>query len=192
MSNLVVGEKYDVITKDEKVLSGLSSEEIADQLRSGNIDENAQVSIHGSSRVSQLNRLVPEAVRLANQKTNPKADEPISTLSIMLTTEPIPQGFKIIDRKEIITAECAFGMNIFRDFFAGVRDFFGGRSSATQAVLRDSRRKVLEELRKEASHVGANAVIGVSLAYNEFSGQNKSMLFVVATGTAVTLEKVND
>jgi len=89
---------------------------------------------------------------------------------------------------EIVTAECVFGMNIFRDFFAGVTDIFGGRSGATQNVLRDARRTVLTELRREALIVGADAVIGVDLDYSEFSGKMKSMLFLVASGTAVKLK----
>jgi len=48
----------------------------------------------------------------------------------------------------------------------------------------------LTELKKEALNVGANAVIAVDLDYSEFSGQNKSMLFLVASGTAVKVEKI--
>ncbi len=80
-------------------------------------------------------------------------------------------------------------MNIFKDFFAGVRDIFGGRSAATQGVLRDARKVVLTELRREAYSVGANAVVGVDLDYSEFSGGGKSMLFLVASGTAVQLKR---
>jgi uncharacterized protein YbjQ (UPF0145 family) len=108
---------------------------------------------------------------------------------IILTTETSMQGYKIVDRLEIITAECVFGMNMFRDYFAGIRDIFGGRSKASQKVLRDSRRVCLTELRREALISGANAVIGVDLDYNEISGDDKSMLFLVASGTAVTIEK---
>jgi len=43
-------------------------------------------------------------------------------------------------------------------------------------------------LRREALIVGANAVIGVDLDYSEISGDGKSMLFVVVSGTAVTIE----
>jgi len=103
---------------------------------------------------------------------------------IILTTEMAP-NIEIEQRIEIITAECAFGMNIFKDIFAGVRDIVGGRSKAAQDVLRDARKMVLNELRKEAYAVGANAVVAVDLDYNEFSGGGKSMLFVVASGTAV-------
>lgn len=107
---------------------------------------------------------------------------------IVLTTETAPVGLKVVERLEIITAECVFGMNLFRDMFANVRDVFGGRSSATQKVLRDSRRVCLTELRREALIAGANAVIAVDLDYSEISGDSKSMLLVVASGTACRIE----
>jgi uncharacterized protein YbjQ (UPF0145 family) len=108
---------------------------------------------------------------------------------VLLTTEMF-LSLPIKKRLEIVSAEAVFGMNLFRDFFAGLTDVFGGRSQATQKVLRDSRRTVLYELKKEALQVGGNAVIGVDLKYSEFSGQGKSMLFVVATGTAVVIENL--
>lgn len=97
--------------------------------------------------------------------------------------------YDIVREIDVITAECAFGINLFRDFFASVRDVFGGRSIATQKVLRDARKTCLLELRKEALEVGADGVIGVALDYQEFSGAGKSMLFLVASGTAVALKK---
>jgi uncharacterized protein YbjQ (UPF0145 family) len=109
--------------------------------------------------------------------------------NIILTTENNPQDLLVEERIEIITAECVFGMNLFRDFFAGIRDVFGGRSGASQKVLRDARKACLSELKIEAHLLGANAVIGVALSYSEFSGQGKSMLFLVASGTAVKLKK---
>jgi uncharacterized protein YbjQ (UPF0145 family) len=81
-------------------------------------------------------------------------------------------------------------MNMFRDFFASVSDFWGGRSKATQKVLRNVRNTCLYELRREAALMGANAVIGVNLDYREFSGKGKSMLFLVASGTAVKAAKI--
>ncbi len=108
---------------------------------------------------------------------------------ILLTTESNPADIVIKDRIEIITSECVFGMNLFRDFFASVTDIFGGRSSSTQKVLRDARKKVLDELKNEAVDVGANAVIAVHLEYSQMSGKGTSLLFVVATGTAVVIDK---
>jgi len=109
--------------------------------------------------------------------------------NIILTTENSPQDLHVEERLEIITAECVYGMNLFRDFFADVRNIFGGRSRASQKVLKDARRKCLSELKNEAEALGADAVIGVALDYNEFSGGNNAMLFLVASGTAVRLKK---
>lgn len=107
--------------------------------------------------------------------------------AIMLTTETAP-NINITKRIEVITAECAFGMNIFKDLFAAVRDIVGGRSEAVQKTLRDSRKTVLYELKKEAYSVGANAVVGIDLDYMEMSSGG-SMLLVVASGTAVIVEE---
>jgi len=109
---------------------------------------------------------------------------------IILTTETCPVDMPIKKRLEIITAECVYGINLFRDFFMNVRDIFGGRSKASQKVLRDARKTCLFELKREALMVGANAVVGVRLDYNEISGGGKSsLLFLVASGTAVKLEE---
>ena len=108
---------------------------------------------------------------------------------LIVTTEPMMDEYRVTQRLEVITAECVFGMNMFRDYFAGIRDIFGGRSKASQKVLRDSRKVCLTELRREALIAGANAVIGVDLDYNEISGDGKSMLFLVASGTAVSVAK---
>ena len=106
--------------------------------------------------------------------------------AVLLTTETAPE-LKIINRLEIVTAECAFGMNIFKDLFAGVRDVVGGRSAAVQNTMRDSRRVALSELKREAYEIGANAVIGVDLDYMELSS-GASMVLLVASGTAVVIE----
>ena len=98
--------------------------------------------------------------------------------AIMLTTETAP-NLNITKRIEVVTAECAFGMNIFKDLFAGVRDIVGGRSEAVQKTMRDSRRTALYELKKEAYEVGANAVVGVDLDYVELSASGFS--FAIAS-----------
>ncbi len=108
---------------------------------------------------------------------------------IVLTTALTVPGVKVTEVVEVISAECVYGMNIFRDVFAGFRDFFGGRSAATQNVLRDARRTALGELRREALILGADAVIAVDLDYQELSGgQKNGMLMLVASGTAVLVD----
>ena len=107
------------------------------------------------------------------------------TYDVKLTTTPTYPNLEIEEVKGVITSECVFGMNVFRDFFAGMSDFFGGRSEASQKVLRDARETCLNELKKEAYELGADGVIGIDLDYSEISGKGKGMLFLVASGTAV-------
>jgi len=120
----------------------------------------------------------------------PDADRVWAAARLPATTTPMVPGFTITQAIDVVSAECAYGMNIVRDLFAGVTDVVGGRSAATQTVLRDARRTVMAELRAEAFALHADAVVGVRLDFNEFSGGGKSMLFVVATGTAVRLAPI--
>jgi uncharacterized protein YbjQ (UPF0145 family) len=109
--------------------------------------------------------------------------------AVKLTTTPTYPNLDIEEVKGVITAECVFGMNIFKDFFAGMTDFFGGRSDTSQKVLRDARETCLNELKKEAYELGADGVIGIDLDYSEISGKGKGMLFLVASGTAVKFKE---
>lgn len=104
--------------------------------------------------------------------------------ALATTTHELP-GYRVVRTVDVVSAECAFGMGLFADFFTSLSDTFGGRSGTTQSSLRRARELVMRELRAEAVRAGGNAVIGVDLDYSEFSGQGKLMLFAVATGTAV-------
>ena len=109
---------------------------------------------------------------------------------IKLTTAYAIAGREVDTEIDVISADCAYGMNMVKDFFAGIRDIVGGRSNSVHSVLRDARRTVLAELREEAAAMGADAVIGVDFDYHELSGGGKNgMLMVVATGTAVRLRR---
>ncbi len=107
-------------------------------------------------------------------------------LAKMVLTTETSSDLVVTERLGIVSAECAFGMNVFKDLFAGVRDVVGGRSDAIQKTLRDSRDVVLQELRVEAYELGADAVIAVSFEYVELSAAG-NMVLLVATGTAVKL-----
>jgi len=84
----------------------------------------------------------------------------------------------------IVTGETIIGANIFKDFFAGIRDIVGGRSGSYEKVLREAKDIALKEMQEEAAKLGAKAVIGVDLDY-ETVGPNGGMLMVTASGTAV-------
>lgn len=130
------------------------------------------------------------AIRIVQRSNENSADRIERARNMVITTAPVIEGYRVIETIEIVSAECAYGMNIFKDFFSSVRDIVGGRSNAIQNVLRDARRQCLADLKKEALDAGANAVIAVDLDYSEVSGGGSSMLFLVASGTAVKIEKI--
>lgn len=105
---------------------------------------------------------------------------------IVSTTDSI-EGKRIVAYHGIVSGESIFGANVFRDFFAGIRDLVGGRSGSYEKVLSEGKNTAIEDMTTRAEALGANAVIGCDLDY-EAIGQNSSMLMVVASGTAVTVE----
>lgn len=105
---------------------------------------------------------------------------------LVITTNTV-EGKKITRYIGIVSGEAILGANIFRDFFAGIRDIVGGRSAAYEEELRKAKDIALAEMTRQAQMAGGNAVIGVDLDY-ETIGSNGSMLMVSASGTAVVLE----
>lgn len=106
---------------------------------------------------------------------------------MIVTTTPYIEGKKIVKYCGLATGEAILGANIFRDFFAGIRDIVGGRSAAYEEELRKAQEIALDEMKQRATIFGGNAVVGVDLDY-ETIGQ--SMLMVAASGTAVVIEDV--
>ncbi|MCI5074690.1 heavy metal-binding domain-containing protein [Oricola sp.] len=106
---------------------------------------------------------------------------------IVSTTNTI-EGRRIVDYRGVVTGEAILGANIFRDFFAGIRDIVGGRSGAYEKSLREAREIALREMQEEALRLGGNAVIGIDLDYENITAGSGSMLMVSASGTAVVVE----
>lgn len=102
-----------------------------------------------------------------------------------VTTTNSIEGSKITAYLGVVTGEAILGANIFRDFFAGVRDIVGGRSKAYEEVLREARDAALREMEGEAQKRGANAIVGVDIDYSTVGQGN--MLMVSCSGTAVTV-----
>jgi len=105
---------------------------------------------------------------------------------LVLTTNTI-EGKRITKYLGIVSGEAILGANIFKDFFAGIRDIVGGRSAAYERELRQAKDIALAEMSEQAKGLGGNAVIAVDLDY-ETIGSNGSMLMVSASGTAVVVE----
>ena len=108
---------------------------------------------------------------------------------MLITTTPTIEGKRITTYYGIVSGETIIGANVFRDFFASIRDIVGGRSGSYEEVLREAKDAALKEMSERAEAMGANAIVGVDLDY-ETVGSNSSMLMVTASGTAVKIETI--
>lgn len=104
---------------------------------------------------------------------------------MLITTTNTLQNKNIKRYLGVVTGEAILGANIFKDFFAGIRDIVGGRSAAYEKELRRAKEIAMTEMQQEAKRLGANAVIGIDLDYETIGN---SMLMVSASGTAVEVE----
>jgi len=106
---------------------------------------------------------------------------------MIITTTSVLPGEHISQYLGIVTGEAIMGANVFRDFFAGIRDIVGGRSGAYEKELNKAREIALNEMETQAARLGANAVLGVDLDYETIGTGNGSMLMVTTSGTAVVV-----
>ena len=89
-------------------------------------------------------------------------------------------------RLEIISAEAAINMRGLRDFLVGTLAAGEAKSLAPLAELQNAKRSVLDALREKARELGADAVVRITIRYDQL-GAGINMLLVAATGTAVRL-----
>ncbi len=106
--------------------------------------------------------------------------------SIVLTTEMSIK--EDIERIELISSECVYGLNIVKDFFSGIRDIVGGNVKSLEKSLKDAKNKILHDFKEQAFSLAGDAVIAVKIehTYNNAGGSIMSMF---ATGTVIKFLK---
>ena len=107
---------------------------------------------------------------------------------MILTSSNTLENKKIVDYKGLVTGESLIGANIYKDLFSGVRDVVGGRTSAYEEELNKARTLALESMEEKAKNLGANAVVGLKLSYDNLGGTMGNTILVTAYGTAVKCE----
>lgn len=103
---------------------------------------------------------------------------------MIVTTTDSVEGRQIAAYLGVVSGETVYGANVFRDFFASIRDVIGGRAGGYERVLKDGKNVAVEDMIEEARALGADAIVGVDMDYENIG---QSMLMVSANGTAVKL-----
>jgi len=108
----------------------------------------------------------------------------------MLSTTSVLEGRRVVNYLGLVIGEAILGANIFKDFFASIRDIVGGRAGAYEQELRQAKQIAMQEMIDQAMQLGANAIIGIDLDYETLGQQNGgNMLMVSVSGTAVLIEE---
>lgn len=102
---------------------------------------------------------------------------------LIVTTDSI-DGRQVSQYLGIVSGDAIVGANMFRDFFASVRDVVGGRAGGYEKALRGAKNSAIEDMIEQAREMGADAVLAVDLDYETVGD---TMLMVSANGTAVKL-----
>ena len=106
---------------------------------------------------------------------------------MIVTTTAHIEGREIASYLDIVSAESVHGINVVRDLFAGMRDFFGGRSQTLERALKEARIQATNEIKERARQCNADAVVGGDFEISMPAGRG-GMVVVFATGTAVRLK----
>ena len=146
---------------------------------------NRNVQVNLKFKNAPVNSVLNEITRQANlyfKREN-------NTIAVSLgnagnASVPVTQDRKVTGIITDERGETIIGANVFKDFFAGIRDIVGGRAGSYESVLREAKETALKEMSDHAARMGANAVIAVDLDYETVGGSG-SMLMVTAAGTAV-------
>lgn len=111
---------------------------------------------------------------------------------MIITTTHSIQNHDIVKYLGVINANQVLGVNFFSDAIAGISDVFGGNSGTYRRNLDSLYEQVIALLKQKATSIGANAIIGIQIDFDEISGKGKSMFMITAVGTAVVVSETSN
>lgn len=105
---------------------------------------------------------------------------------LVTTTENIA-GYRVLEVKGQVFGLVVRSRGLAGNLMAGLRSLFGGEIVEYTALLEEARRHALDRMVKNASMMGANAIVMMRYDSSEIG---QTMSEIVAYGTAVVAEKL--
>ena len=104
---------------------------------------------------------------------------------VIVATAPFIAGHRVVETKGQTFGLVVRSRGFSGNLIAGLRSLAGGEIHEYTQLLEDTRRQALDRLVKNATLMGANAVISMRFDSSELAG---TMSEIVAYGTAVVVE----
>ncbi len=104
---------------------------------------------------------------------------------MIIVTTPYLAGHRIVESKGMVFGLVVRSRGIGGNIMAGLRSLGGGEIHEYTSLLEDTRRQAIDRLVRNATVLGANAIVSMRFDSSELSG---TMSEIVAYGTAVVVE----
>ena len=104
---------------------------------------------------------------------------------MIVTTTPYIAGHRVVEAKGMVFGLVVRSRGLGGNIMAGLRSLGGGEIHEYTSLLEDTRRQAIDRLVRNATLLGANAVLSMRFDSSELAG---TMSEIVAYGTAVVVE----
>lgn len=104
---------------------------------------------------------------------------------MIVVTTPYLAGYRVRESKGMVFGLVVRSRGLGGNIMAALRSLPGGEIHEYTSLLEDTRRQALDRLVKNATLLGANAILSMRFDSSELSG---TMSEIVAYGTAVIVE----
>ena len=104
---------------------------------------------------------------------------------MIIATTPFIAGHRVVETKGQVFGLVVRSRGLGGNIMAGLRSLGGGEIHEYTSLLEDTRRQAVDRLVKNATLMGANAVLSMRFDSSELAG---TMSEIVAYGTAVVVE----
>lgn len=87
----------------------------------------------------------------------------------------------------LVTGESLIGANLYKDMLGEVKGVVKKQKTQFEVQLGEARKIAIKSMEEKAEKLGANAIIGTRVEYNNLGGSVGNTIMVTVTGTAVEL-----
>ncbi len=143
------------------------------------------------SEIAEMDALYQESTLVAEGEVQAKRqqEEFEERIRNFLATNSFNfEGYSIDKYLGIVCGDSVLGTGFLSELSVSAADWLGNESNRFSEKIGEAREKAMYRMLVKADKLGANAIIGVSFSYSNFSG---NVIGVVATGTAVVISKQN-